>query len=178
MAYLSCHSGYSDMGRVGKIVLFVVNKIVSFFAAVKKCFYFCQMGYCHRSVTIYFPVHIQPKEFLFVDEGVVIGPFVQIWANGGVRIGRNSMIGSHSVITSSTHDYFVSPMRMKRIDKHVDIGEDVWIGSGVIILPGVSIGDGAVVGAGAVVTADVPENAIVVGVPAKVVKYRRVKGVE
>ncbi len=175
MDCFSCQERYFNMGMIRKIVLFVVNKIESFFVGIKRCFYSFQMGYCHRSVTIYFPVHIQPKEFLFVDEGAVIGPFVQIWANGGVKIGRNSMIGSHSVITSSTHDYFVSPMRMKRVDKHVDIGEDVWIGSGAIILPGVSVGDGAVVGAGAVVTTDVPENAIVVGVPARVVKYREVE---
>lgn len=52
------------------------------------------------------------------------------------------------------------------------IGNDVWIGTGAIILYGVHIGDGAVVGAGAVVTRDVPPYAIVVGVPAKVLRYR------
>lgn len=52
------------------------------------------------------------------------------------------------------------------------IGNDVWIGAGAIILPSVTIGNGAIVGAGAVVTKDVPDYAIVVGVPAKVLKYR------
>lgn len=46
------------------------------------------------------------------------------------------------------------------------------IGAGAIVLPGITIGNGAVVGAGAVVTKDVPDFAIVVGVPAKVIKYR------
>ncbi|NTU70240.1 MAG: CatB-related O-acetyltransferase [Coriobacteriia bacterium] len=54
----------------------------------------------------------------------------------------------------------------------VSIGNDVWIGSNVTVLPGVVIGDGAVVGAGAVVTRDVPPYAVVVGVPAKVLRYR------
>jgi acetyltransferase-like isoleucine patch superfamily enzyme len=54
----------------------------------------------------------------------------------------------------------------------ITIGDDAWIGFGVIVLGGVRIGNGAVVGAGSLVTRDVPDNAIAVGVPAKVVKMR------
>jgi virginiamycin A acetyltransferase len=52
------------------------------------------------------------------------------------------------------------------------IGNDVWIGAGAIILPEVTVGDGAIIGAGTVVTHDVPPYAIVVGVPAKILRYR------
>lgn len=52
------------------------------------------------------------------------------------------------------------------------IGNDVWIGKRAIIKAGIKIGDGAVIGAGAVVTKDVPPYAVVVGVPAKIIKYR------
>ncbi len=52
------------------------------------------------------------------------------------------------------------------------IGNDVWIGSNAIILEGITIGDGAIVGAGAVVTKDVPPYAIVVGNPARIIRYR------
>lgn len=56
--------------------------------------------------------------------------------------------------------------------KKVLIGNDVWIGCNSTILSGVTIGDGAVIGAGAVVTDNVPSYAIVVGVPAKIIRYR------
>lgn len=52
----------------------------------------------------------------------------------------------------------------------VTLGKNSWIGSSATILPGVTVGDNAVVAAGAVVTKDVPENTVVAGVPAKVVK--------
>jgi phosphonate metabolism protein (transferase hexapeptide repeat family) len=54
----------------------------------------------------------------------------------------------------------------------VTLGNDVWIGHGAVILPGVTIGTGAAIGAGAVVSKDVPDFAIAVGVPAKVLRYR------
>lgn len=54
----------------------------------------------------------------------------------------------------------------------VVLGHDVWIGHGATVLPGVSIGTGAAVGAGAVVSKDVPDFAIVVGVPARVLRFR------
>jgi acetyltransferase-like isoleucine patch superfamily enzyme len=54
----------------------------------------------------------------------------------------------------------------------VIIGHDVWIGANTVIMPGVSIGNGAIIGAGAVVTKDVPDFAIVAGVPARLIKYR------
>ena len=53
------------------------------------------------------------------------------------------------------------------------VGDDVWIGANATILPGVKIGKGAVIGAGSVVTKDVKEYAIVAGVPAKHVRYRK-----
>jgi len=56
--------------------------------------------------------------------------------------------------------------------KKTIIGNDVWIGTRAMVLDGVKIGDGAIVAAGAVVTKDVPEYAVVGGIPAKIIKYR------
>lgn len=55
----------------------------------------------------------------------------------------------------------------------VTIKNDVWIGRRVVIMPGVTIGNGVIVGACAVVTKDVPDYAVVAGVPAKIIKYRK-----
>ncbi|CAB3792473.1 2,3,4,5-tetrahydropyridine-2,6-dicarboxylate N-acetyltransferase [Paraburkholderia ultramafica] len=59
-----------------------------------------------------------------------------------------------------------------RAQDRVEIGHDVWIGHDAIVMPGVTIGTGAAIGSGAVVTKDVPPFAIVVGVPARVLRFR------
>lgn len=86
------------------------------------------------------------------------------------------MMGPEVTILTHTHNIERTdiPMRQQGMRvAEVVVGNDVWIGMRVVIMPGVRVGDGAVVGAGAVVTKDVPDFAIVGGVPAKIIKYRR-----
>ena len=88
-----------------------------------------------------------------------------------VFIGDNVMIGPNTLITTVGHP--LSPMGRRQhlgIAEPVRIGNDVWIGGNATILPGVTIGDNVVVAAGAVVTKDVPDNCVVGGVPAKMIK--------
>ena len=73
----------------------------------------------------------------------------------------------HGFVAGS--DYATQPLQTKG---GITIDDEVWLGHGVIVLSGVRIGKGAVVGAGSVVTRDVPAGAIVVGVPARIVKAR------
>lgn len=94
----------------------------------------------------------------------------------GTYIGDNVMMGPEVIILTSNHSHARTdiPMLEQGLDHMpVYIGNDVWIGTRAIILPGVKIGNGVIIGAGAVVTKDVPDFAIVGGVPAKVVKMRR-----
>ncbi|DAA83497.1 MAG TPA: chloramphenicol acetyltransferase [Cyanobacteria bacterium UBA10660] len=126
------------------------------------------------------------KEALrYCCSGVTIGNFCSI--------GPNVIIGpsEHDIYCISTHHFhqdvrfgrFVDTYINKdkctpqRRNKNTDIkiGNDVWIGCNAVIMAGVTIGNGAVIGAGAVVTKDVPDFAIVVGVPAKILKYRFTK---
>lgn len=116
---------------------------------------------------------LQNKSKIHIGDDTHIGEFVHIWGGGGVYIGDRVLIASHVSITSLTHDYNLPNMRFaKALSAPVIINNDVWIGTNAVILPGVNIGVGAVVGAGSIVTKDVPSLAIVVGNPARVVKYR------
>ena len=88
-----------------------------------------------------------------------------------VTIGDDVFIAPGAVISAATHP--IDPER--RAAKHyqsspIVICDRAWIGANATVLPGVTIGRNAIVGAGAVVTKDVPDNCIVAGVPAKVVK--------
>jgi acetyltransferase-like isoleucine patch superfamily enzyme len=88
---------------------------------------------------------------------------------GGITIGDGTMIGMNVTIATLNHGLSLDT-RNTTYPSPVNIGDNVWIGSNATILPGVTIGDNSVVAAGAVVTKDVPENTVVAGVPAKVVK--------
>ena len=109
------------------------------------------------------------------DNVHVNGPDTHILGNGGVVIGENVLIGARVSIVSANHVFKDKDILIKdqgSIAKGIKIEEDVWLGTGVVVLDGVTIHKGAVIGAGAVVTKDIPQNAVAVGVPAKIVKYR------
>lgn len=105
-----------------------------------------------------------------------IGAFCSISWNVSIG-GANhdyTRVTQHSFLYNS-HDNLrtdESEIIYDRFSGSVKIGNDVWIASGAVITRGVTIGDGAVVAANAVVTKDVPPFAIVVGSPARVIKYR------
>ena len=108
----------------------------------------------------------------YVNRGAIIGSGI---------IGKFCSIGAYSFIGLDEHpvEYFsTSPLAYGKdfswnsFSNPPIIGNDVWIGSTAVVLQGVNIGDGAIVGAGAIVTKDVPPYAVVVGNPAKIVKYR------
>lgn len=102
---------------------------------------------------------------------------------GGIHIGRYTQIGPHVGIYALNHaiEYVTMYNNSRLFDGRLKLltevettilGSDVWIGYGATILPGVVIGNGAVVGAGAVVSKDLPDFAVAVGNPAKVIKMR------
>jgi acetyltransferase-like isoleucine patch superfamily enzyme len=123
-------------------------------------------------------------QFTFVNDRTTLFP--------NTTVGRYCSIGKSCEIGAPTHpvDWLTSNPVAFAIERHfpnesaifpqspfqqyqsTTIGSDVWIGSLAIVTAGVSIGHGAIVGGGSVVTADVPPYAIVVGSPAKILRYR------
>lgn len=105
----------------------------------------------------------------------VIGQECTISSYQHVSIGRECIIADRAMLIDFDHGIVEveRPIREQGIYKRdVRVGNNVWIGYGACVLRGVTVGDNAVIGTGAVVTRDVPANAIVGGVPARVIRMR------
>ena len=113
-----------------------------------------------------------PGTILHSEVGKIsIGSFSSIAENVSIQEFNHHLnhITSSALGHIMLHDSNVQDFTTKG---NVVINEDCWIGSNVVILSGCNIGRGAVIGAGSVVTKDVPAYAVVIGNPAKVIKYR------
>jgi acetyltransferase-like isoleucine patch superfamily enzyme len=114
-----------------------------------------------------------PEGEIVVGDHSYIGRWTIILAHQSVVIGNDCQIAPGCHITDVNHGIAAGELirRQPLVSRPIQIGNDVWVGTGCSILPGVTIADGAVIGARAVVTHDVPTNAIVAGVPAKIIRY-------
>lgn len=123
----------------------------------------------NRTLGLVPPFYTDCGKNIHVGENAFINMGCTMQDQGGIYLGDNVFLGHHATIVTLNHD-FDPEKRAELHPKPVHIGDNAWLGANVTVLPGVTIGAGAVVAAGAVVTKDVPENAVVAGVPAKVVK--------
>lgn len=117
---------------------------------------------------------------LRVGARTVLGTHSQVVSTNGCRIGADVNTGPQCYLGGSRHGIARNGVPMMEQETcsrgPLVIGDDVWLGAGVRVMEGVRVGRGAVVGAGAVVTRDVPENAVVAGVPARLLGYRGADG--
>ncbi len=114
-----------------------------------------------------------------LGSGVNVSSYSRIASEGTVTIGASVLIASYCYIGPGNHrfDDLEKPIMEQGMEegKGVSIGSNCWIGARATILDGVTIGDNVIIGAHSLVKDDVPDNAIVAGTPAKVIKYRDIK---
>jgi acetyltransferase-like isoleucine patch superfamily enzyme len=169
----------------------IKNIIIKFFYPFiyKKSFIYSWVGIKNKNIEL--PIMIGKNTIIYND--VKIGKYTSVRNNvfidgNTISIGRYCSIandvsigvGNHPIERISTSDCFYYPkwginlndMRDGFNNKKTVIGNDVWIGTKVVVLSGIKIGTGAIIGAGSIVTKDIPDYAIVVGVPAKIIKFR------
>ena len=115
---------------------------------------------------------------IIIGDNVVFNSDCHIGCINRVIIGNNVMMASRIYISDHFHgnisneDTNYPPAKRKLYTKgEVIINDNVWVGEGVCIMPGVHIGTNAIIGANSVVTKDVPDNAVVAGIPAKILKF-------
>ena len=127
--------------------------------------------------------NIKIDKNVYISPSIRIGNNVRISENVKIRkntfIGHDVLIGPGVQIITATHNFEdidrpVNAQGESQLDIH--IGNDVWIGTNAILLPGITISSHVIVAAGSIVTKDVSEFAIVAGNPAKIIRYRHIKG--
>lgn len=149
---------HNDFKLVGKIT--VINKNI-------------KLG---KNVTIYPDVMFFGDGTIEIGDNCDIGNGTIFYASktGGISVGNNTMIAAQSYIIDTDHGIAKGEIIRNQSNSvtPIHIGNDVWIAAGCKVLKGSNISDGAVIGAASVVKGEIPSNAIAVGIPAKVKKYR------
>ncbi|RYZ24384.1 MAG: sugar O-acetyltransferase [Chitinophagaceae bacterium] len=123
----------------------------------------------HQSVTVFTPLHINYGKHTIIGKNVFINFDCVFLDLGGITIEDNVQIAPKVSLLTESHPLDPSE-RQSLIPKPIRIKKNAWIGANATILQGVTIGENAVVAAGSVVSKDVPDNVVVAGIPARIIK--------
>jgi acetyltransferase-like isoleucine patch superfamily enzyme len=122
-----------------------------------------------ETTTVFAPFYTNFGRFTQIGKHVFINHACSFLDMGGITIEDDVLIGPRVNLVTENHP--LDPADRKAlICKPITIKRNAWIGAAATILPGVTIGENAVVAAGAVVSKDVPDNMVVAGIPAKIIK--------
>ena len=110
-----------------------------------------------------------------IGRGANIGFNCEVFSASRVRIGADALLAAYCYVIGGGHDFSDPSLAVSeqgRRSTGVEVGDGVWMGAGVKVLDGVTVGAHAILGAGAVVTVAVPERAVAIGRPARIVGSR------
>ena len=117
----------------------------------------------------------QIGKYISIGKNVGMGEFAYLGGGGGLSIGDGCIIGQYFSCHPENHLFndLNKEIRLQGVSrKGITVGKNCWIGSKVTILDGATIGNNCVIAAGAVVNKDFPDNVVIGGVPARIIKYR------
>ncbi len=129
-------------------------------------------GACIDTPVLIAPCNLNgPAANLRIGAGTFLGR-ATLHLHAKIILGKKVIVNDGVTFLTATHD--VSDPNFRVVAQPILVGDQAWIATGAVILPGVTIGAGAVIGAAAVVSRSVPEFAIAVGNPARVVGRKRI----
>lgn len=118
---------------------------------------------------------------IVLGERINIGFNSEIFSGSSVRVGRDGLFAAYTYLVGGGHDFesdALAVLDQARPSRGIEVGDNVWLGTGAKVLDGVRLGRDVVVGANAVVNVDLPDGAVAAGVPARVLRQRRVSPAE
>lgn len=158
-------------GRVGLAVGKLYQMVGNYLRACQAEYQKTELAECGEDVVIYPNVSfVCPQNIYIGSHSHLGGVMIRASERAKVKIGDWCQIANHTIFASSGHEIGNGYYYGNLTYGDIVVGNNVWIGSNAIILEGVKIGENSVVAAGAVVTKDVPENVVVAGVPAQVIR--------
>ncbi|AQW96136.1 MULTISPECIES: DapH/DapD/GlmU-related protein [Elizabethkingia] len=122
-----------------------------------------------KSVTVFTPLYINYGKHTKIGRNVFINFDCTFLDLGGITIEDGVLIAPKVNLLSEGHPTFPE-IRHSLVPGNIHIKKKAWIGANATILPGVTIGENAIVASGAVVSKDVPDNTVVGGIPAKIMR--------
>ena len=172
LIYDTCDQEIMELQRPYKQKIWEFNQL-TFFDNDKKQAYMKEVfAECGEGCYIELPFRASwGGAHVHFGNGIYANTNVTLIDDGHIYVGNRVLFGPNVIVTTANHP-LEPKLRRYEMQYNVDvyIGENVWIGAGAIILPGVHIGKNSVIGAGSIVTRDVPENALAVGNPCRVVR--------
>ena len=128
----------------------------------------------HPSALVIPPFHCDFGDRITMAEGVVVNFNAVMLDCGGITIGAHTLIGPNCQLLTPDHPHnYLERRQTVETGLPIHIGDDCWLGGGVIVCPGVTIGNRVIIGAGSVVTHDIPDDVVVTGNPARIIKGHR-----